>query len=361
VDFSLLEHVPDAIVIADGTGRVVYANGTASELFGWSREELRGRPVEDLLPARYRSAHVGQRRRYHDEPRTRPMGAGKELAGLRRDGSEFVAEIALAPIEVDGERLAIAAVRDVTERKRTEEKALLYRLAQEEVRARDEFISIAAHELRTPVAALHVQLQLLQRFAARAEGGVPPPLATRFQALESQARRLGQVVEDLLDLSRVRLGRLELRPEELDLAELARGAAVPFQADPAVGRGSLVTVTAPDPVVGRFDRMRLEQVLANLLGNAVKFGEARPIEVRVTAGDGRAVLSVVDHGTGVRPEDRDRIFGRFERAAPAQHFGGLGLGLYVAHQIVEAHRGTIVVEETPGGGATFTVSLPCER
>jgi two-component system sensor kinase FixL len=361
MDFSLLEFVPDAIVIADADGRVVYANGTASDLFGWSRAEMLGLSVEDLLPARFRAAHLGQRRQYQDEPRTRPMGAGKELAGLRRDGSEFLAEIALAPVVDEGRRLAIAAVRDVTERKRTEEKALLYRQAQEEVRARDEFISIAAHELRTPVAALHVQLQLLQRFAARAEGGVSPPLASRLQALESQARRLGQVVEDLLDLSRVRLGRLELRPEELDLAEVARGVAVPFQADPAVGRGSVVTVTAPDPVVGRFDRMRLEQVLANLLGNAVKFGEARPIEVRVTAGDGRAVLSVVDHGTGVRPEDRDRIFGRFERAAPAQHFGGLGLGLYVAHQIVEAHRGSIAVAETPGGGATFTVSLPCER
>jgi signal transduction histidine kinase len=112
-------------------------------------------------------------------------------------------------------------------------------------------------------------------------------------------------------------------------------------------------------VVGRFDRTRLEQVLLNLLGNAVKFGEGRPIEVRVERQGDRAVLAVIDHGAGVRPEDRDRIFGRFERAAPAQHFGGLGLGLYVAHQIVEAHAGTIAVVDTPGGGATFTVNLPC--
>ena len=359
MDFSLLEYVPDAIVIADVDGRLVYANGTALDLFGWTREEMRSLRVEDLLPARFRSGHLAQRVRYHEAPRTRPMGAGKELAGLRRDGSEFVAEIALAPVRVEGRTLAIAAVRDVTERKRTEEKALLYRQAQEEVRARDEFLSIAAHELRTPVAALHLQLQLMRRFAARAAGGGAPGLDARLLALEAQARRLGQVVEDLLDLSRVRLGRLELRPEELDLAELARGAVAPFQADPAVARGSQITVAAPGPVVGRFDRTRLEQVLLNLLGNAVKFGEGRPIEVRVERQGDRAVLSVIDHGTGVRPEDQERIFGRFERAAPAQHFGGLGLGLYVAHQIVEAHAGSISVADTPGGGATFTVNLPC--
>jgi two-component system, LuxR family, sensor kinase FixL len=359
MDFSLLEYVPDAIVIADVEGRLVYANGTATDLFGWTREEMLALRVEDLLPARFRGGHLAQRVRYHEAPRTRPMGAGKELAGLRRDGSEFVAEIALAPLQAGGRTLAIAAVRDVTERKRTEEKALLYRQAREEVRARDEFLSIAAHELRTPVAALHLQLQLLQRFAARTEGGVAPAMASRLQALEAQARRLGQVVEDLLDLSRVRLGRLDLRPEELDLAELARGATAPFQADPAVARGSRIVVEAPAPVVGTFDRMRLEQVLGNLLGNAVKFGEGRPIEVRVERRGERAVLTVADHGTGVRPEDRERIFGRFERAAPAQHFGGLGLGLYVAHQIVEAHQGAISVEDTPGGGATFTVSLPC--
>lgn len=359
MDFSLLESVPDAIVIVDRGGGIVFANAQAHLLFGYDPGDLPGRKVEELLPDRFRAGHRGHRESYQAGPRTRAMGAGRELVGLRRDGTEFPAEIALSPIHAPEGMLAITAVRDLTERKRTEEKARLYRQAQEEVRARDEFISIAAHELRTPVTALHVQIQVLQRFAHRGGSGVLPLLVPRLEALEGQVRRLGQVVEDLLDLSRVRLGRLELRREEVDLAELARAAVAPYQADPSLARGSTVAVRADGPVRARLDRMRIEQVLGNLLGNAVKFGEGRPVEVSVADRGDRVVVAVADHGGGVAREDRERIFGQFERAAPAQHFGGLGLGLYVAHQIVEAHGGTIGVDDTPGGGATFTVSLPC--
>jgi len=149
MDFSLLEFVPDAMVVVDGNGRVVHANAVAEEVFGWTREELAGRPVEVLLPDRFRHAHVAHRAGYAGAPRARPMGPGLELVGLRRGGEEFPADISLSPLEVDGVRYSLAAVRDVSERRRMEEKARLYRKAQAEVRERDEFLSVASHELRT--------------------------------------------------------------------------------------------------------------------------------------------------------------------------------------------------------------------
>lgn len=356
MDFSLLELVPDGILVVDGRGAIVHANAVAAELFGWPREELVGQPVEVLLPVRYRERHVGLRQGYGQAPRARPMGLGVELTALRRDGSEFPAEISLAPLPGGQGGEAIAAVRDVGERKRLEQKALLLRQAQEEVRARDEFVSVVSHELRTPVTALQVQIQMLERVVERS--GAAGPVRDRVGALGQQARRLAGLVEALLDLSRIRLGRIELARAPVDLAALARDVASPYQHDLDLARGSDIRVVAPQPVVVPVDRVRIEQVLANLLANAVKFGEAKPIEIRVTAAPAGACIVVSDHGVGIEPSQAERIFGRFERAAPAQHYPGLGLGLYVAREIVEAHGGRIRAEGSPGKGAVFTVELP---
>ncbi|HET8724048.1 MAG TPA: PAS domain-containing sensor histidine kinase [Anaeromyxobacteraceae bacterium] len=356
MDFSLLEFVPDGIVVVELDGTIAWVNAAAVELFGWTREELAGQPVEILMPARFRAGHRGMLAGYQDAPRPRPMGLGADLSALRKDGSEFPAEISLAPIRSTEGRWAIAAVRDSTERRRIEAKALLYRQAQEEVRARDEFLSVASHELRTPVTALGVQLQMLQRVVERS--GSPAAVRERVGALALQGRRLAGLVEALLDLSRIRLGRMELSRETVDLAQLAREVAAPYQADLDLARGSSIRVVAQGPVEAPVDRVRIEQVLANLLANAVKFGEGRPIEIQVTRQGAEARIAVADHGMGFEAAERERIFGRFERAAPAQHHPGLGLGLYVAREIVEAHGGRIRAEGEPGKGATFHVELP---
>jgi two-component system, LuxR family, sensor kinase FixL len=358
VDFSLLESVPDAMVIADEQGTILYVNRIAETLFGYSREEAIGQPVEVLLPARFRPMHQVHRAGYHTAPRARPMGLGLDLSGLKKDGAEFAAEISLSPIEVDGSPCVIAAVRDVTERKKLEERALLYRKAREEVRERDEFLSIASHELRTPVTALQLQLQLLQRAAQRSLEELPKALEGKVDTLERQTRRIALLVNELLDVSRMRLGKLELRYEDLDLAEVGR-EAVAHLGDEIARSGSPLRVdlrSAP----GRWDRMRLEQVMTNLLVNAAKFGKGRPIALAIAADETHARIRVSDQGIGIPVEHQTRVFERFERAVPAQHFGGLGLGLYIVRQIVEAHGGAILVESTPGDGATFTVEIPRE-
>lgn len=354
-DFSLLDSVPDAMVIADGTGRIVFANGLAEELFGWPHGALVGQTLEALVPARFRAAHAVHRSGYQGAPRVRPMGLGIDLFALRSDGREFPAEISLSPLAIAGGRYVIAAVRDVSERRRLEERARLYRQAQESVRERDAFLSAASHELRTPVTGLQLQLELLLRAARRPGGALPAAVATRLAALERQSRRIGVLVNELLDVSRLRRGQLELRVEELDLAALARQVVSRLSGE---RRDTAVAVRADGPVTGRWDRARLEQLLASLLSNALKFGQSKPVEVRVAGDADQARIEVQDQGIGIALGDQERVFGRFERAAPRQHFGGLGLGLYLAREIVEAHGGAIDLASAPGAGTTVTVLLP---
>jgi PAS domain S-box-containing protein len=358
VDLEILESLPDALVIADEQGIILTVNQSAEALFGYPRSDLAGRPIEILLPPRSRVMHQVHRASYQAAPRRRPMGLGIDLSGLRRDGTEFPAEISLAPIQVDGKPCTIAAVRDVAERRKVEERARLWRKAQEEVRERDEFLSIASHELRTPITALQLQLQLLQKATHRLQGAAPQILDPKLRSLERQTRRLSLLVNELLDVSRMRLGRLELRYEEVDLAEVARETARYVETEVGRSGSRLALDLAPAP--GKYDRLRLEQVVGNLLVNAGKFGEGKPVALRVRPDGGFAILEVSDQGIGIPPEHQARVFERFQRAVPARHFGGLGLGLYVARQIVEAHGGSIEVASEAGAGATFTVRLPRE-
>ncbi len=358
MDLSLLDSVPDAMLIVDEGGTIVYANRIVEEMFGWTRDEVLGRPVEMLLPIRYRAMHEVHREGYQSAPRTRPMGLGLDLSGLRKDGVEFSAEISLSPLAVDGRPCVVAAVRDATERKKLEQRARQWRRAREEVRERDEFLSVASHELRTPVTALQLQLQLLHRAVGRSTRERPEALEAKLEALERQARRIAVLVNELLDVSRMRLGSLELRRADLDLAQIARETAASVK-DEFARSGSRLRLDL-SPARGRFDRARMEQVIANLLLNAIKFGEGKPIGLAVGAHGSRAVVRVSDSGIGIPIEHQARVFERFERAVAPRHFGGLGLGLWVARQIVEAHGGEIRVESTPGAGATFTVELPLD-
>jgi signal transduction histidine kinase len=246
------------------------------------------------------------------------------------------------------------------------DNARLYREAHDAIRVRDDFLSVAGHELRTPLTAARLSLELVSRAAQRAAGHDATdatdggPLGRKVADLDRQIRRLGVLVDELLDVSRLRAGRIALYPEEVDLAALGR-EVVARVLDEGARAGTPISIRAPAPVVGRWDRARLDQVLSNLLSNAVKYGAGKPVQVDVGVdgdGDGaQAILVVRDNGIGIAPENATRIFRKFERAVPEQHFGGLGLGLWICRELVEAMSGHIEVESAPGRGATFTVRL----
>lgn len=240
------------------------------------------------------------------------------------------------------------------------ENAQLYRKAQESIRARDEFLSIASHELKTPVTSMTLRVQQLGRTLARQESGQIPAekVAAMLDVFSDQLRRLSHLVDHLLDVSRVNESRVDLRREDVDLAAVARDVTGHLRGQ--MGRaGCAFELLAPAPVPGRWDRLRVEQVMINLLTNAMKYGAGAPIRMEVArVGDG-ARIRVQDHGVGIPLAAQARIFDRFERAA-SRNYGGLGLGLFITRRLVEAHGGTIRVESRPGQGATFTVDLPPE-
>ncbi|RKH17554.1 response regulator [Corallococcus sp. CA047B] len=224
----------------------------------------------------------------------------------------------------------------------------------EALRARDDFLSVAAHELRTPLAAFQLHLELLERGLGR---DAPTKALERLKQARAFIRRLALLVDVLMDVSQITSGRLKLSRTDVDLADLLV-EVTRFAEEEARREGTRLTVSVNGPVTGPFDPSRISQVVHNLVANALKFGRGKPVEVTLQP-DGEVVrLSVVDHGIGIKPEDRERIFERFERAVSTHHYGGLGLGLWVSRQVVEAHQGCIDVEDTPGGGTTFRVTLP---
>ena len=239
------------------------------------------------------------------------------------------------------------------------ENARLYREAQEAVRLRDEFLSIASHELKTPLTPLSLKLQLLVREVRRQPDSPFRRAVEDYIAVGSrQVKKLSELVSDLLDVARIAGGRLRLELEEVELGALAREVIARYEPEAVRAGSTLVLKEAPEAVSGRWDRLRLEQVITNLVDNAIKYGAGKPIHITLEAEEGRALLRVRDEGIGIAPEHLSRIFERFERAVSERHYGGLGLGLYITRTIVEAMGGTIQVESTPGAGALFTVSLP---
>ncbi len=231
------------------------------------------------------------------------------------------------------------------------ESARLLREATLAARAREEFLQVASHELRGPVGTLRLSVQMLMR------GASPAAQAARLRAIERQAHRLTVLSDTLLDVSRITAGRLELARENGDLAALVREAAARAY-DAAAEAGSELSVDAPGPLHLSYDPARLDQVVSNLISNAVKYGRGGPIRVSVREVDGKGRIEVEDRGIGIAPEDLGRVFDRFERAVSVRHYGGLGLGLWIVRRLVEAHGGSIHVRSTIGEGSTFTVNLP---
>lgn len=353
----VVEAAPNAMIMVNRGGHIVLVNSQALRVFGYSRDELLGLGIDDLVPARYRAGHPGYREAFFSDLRSRPMGTGRHLYGLRRDGSEFPVEIGLNPIETDEGMFVLAAVVDITERRRAEE-ALQERTDELARSNRDleQFAYVASHDLQEPLRAVAGPLQLLQR---RYQGQLDARADEYIGHAVEGAGRMQALIEDLLTYSRVGRADNAFQPTGCEAAldyALKNLSAALEEAGAQVHRGPLPAVRAIAP--------QLSLLFQNLVGNAIKFRRKEgPVEIRVAAephGEGW-LFRVEDNGIGIDAQYFERIFLIFQRLHTRRDYPGTGIGLALCKRIVERHGGRIWVESEPGRGTTFFFTLPGQR
>ena len=332
---AVLEHAADALFITDLEGRFIEVNAAACRLLGWARGELVGKHIPDIIepgdlacsPLQMDEVLAGLRAR-------------RERTFIRKDGSPVPVELSFGVAASGRQRFVVCAARDISERRRLDG-------------LRDEFMSVAAHELKTPLTVIKAYVALLKEWAP--EGG-DPRQAAAFEVLGRQCNRLQRLVQDLLEVSRAQLGRVQLRRVEVDLGELVVRTATTMQA--TTKRHRLLVRADVHPRL-LADQERLEQVLMNLLDNAIRYSpDGGEIRTTVTEQGGEAVISVEDHGLGIPADRQASIFERFFRAHTSRGYGGMGVGLNISKTIVELHGGRISFESREGVGSTFRVVLP---
>jgi PAS domain S-box-containing protein len=352
----VVEGAPMGMVMVNREGTILLVNVQIEKLFGYGREELLGQPIEVLVPERFRGQHPGHRQGFLAAPSLRAMGAGRDLYGLRKDGSELPVEIGLNPIETAEGTVVMASIIDITERKRAEEEI---KLRSEQLEAANKeleaFSYSVSHDLRAPLRHIDGFAMLLQKHATALDEKGRRHLAT----ISGSAKQMGRLIDDLLLFSK--MGRAELRMTSVNLNQLVKDIQQALKPD-TQGR-EIAWAIGPLPEV-RGDPAMLRQVFANLMGNAVKYTRTREqarIEIGCMGGnpDGQEVVVCVrDNGAGFDMQYAHKLFNVFQRLHSMSEFEGTGVGLANVKRIINRHGGRTWAEGTVNEGAAFYVSLP---
>lgn len=359
---GFLESAPDAIVIVDTRGTIVLVNRQTETLFGYRREELVGQPIEMLVPEQVRARHPQLRERYLANPVPRPLGVGMELYGVRKDGSQVPVEISLSPVQTSEGLLVSSAIRDITERKRAQERLESFaRQLQRSNRELEQFASVAAHDLQEPLRKIEA---FGDRLKAKCVGQLDEQGKDYLERMQASAVRMRRLINDLLAFSRI---TTKAKPFEMvDLKQIAQEILADLEGSIQQTNGRVEVDELPAVEV---DPLQIRQLLQNLIGNALKFhkpDEPPVVQVkgRLIAEPGRSgmcVITVQDNGIGFEEQYRDRIFEVFQRLHGRQEYEGTGIGLAICRKIVERHSGVITARSQLGRGTTFFVTLPVKQ
>jgi PAS domain S-box-containing protein len=337
----LVESMNEGALSLSRDGLILYCNSAFARMVGVVLDQIMGRDVCEFVPAEDRDKIKKLIRQGLREP------VRAEAALLPASGEGLPTQFSLNPVDIGGKPSVGVVVTDLSERRRNDQ-------AEAAVRMRDEFLAIASHELRTPLSTLVLRLGLLERHAI---SGDLPQVRASVDRAKDQTERMRRLVDRLLDVSQLASGRLEVELAPRDLGEVVKEVVERFSEDASNARCEL-RLKITDGINLPLDRFRLDEAIGNVISNAIKYGAGRPIEVELRTDDSKATLVVQDRGIGIPVEDLSRIFGRFERTTISRNYGGLGLGLYIANQVIEQHDGSIRAESRSGGGARIVIDLP---
>jgi PAS domain S-box-containing protein len=370
---GLLESAPDSMVIVNEEGKIELVNRQTDALFGYDRAELIGQPMEILLPERFRKTHIHHRVGYTTHPSSRPMGKGLNLFGRRKDGTEFSIDISLSPLKTESGMLVSAAIRDISEQKRGQEKQLkllteltktqedLNHSKNEAERAnasKTEFLAHMSHEIRTPVGAILGFADLMKN-----PGNSLEENRNYMVIVERNSQQLLRLIDEILDLSKIEAGQMTIENIQFSLSDmLADFVSVKTLKAEEKGIKFLFNPVTPIPDVICSDPYRLRQILDNIVGNAIKFTEKGHVELKIAFANPTLKFTVKDTGVGISVLQEPRLFQPFSQADPSttRKFGGTGLGLILSKRLAESLGGKLEFVPSRGSGSTFSAEIKSE-
>jgi PAS domain S-box-containing protein len=399
---EIFQSMTEGIIVVDKAGKILVGNPIAEEMFGYSKEELAGMQLENLLPERYRGRHLSFRAEFNSRPAPRRMGMGRDLSALKKDGTEFPVEISLSYSQTGGNFIAIAFITDISLRKKAEEalkqgeeQLIVYaaelekkvqartedlnasikslesevrerKRAEEEARKalekerelnelKSRFVSIASHEFRTPLSTILSSISLVEQYQQRGE---PEKITKHTQRVKSSVNHLTAILNDFLSLGKLEEGKVDIKLESVDLEDLCKDIKEELKVQAKSNQEILINCPSGGALV-RSDARILRNILFNLLSNAIKYSDAgKKIHLTIRELGTAFEIIIKDEGIGIPEADKKHLFDRFFRASNATNIPGTGLGLNIVKRYVELLSGTISFTSAFNKGTSFTINIP---